>query len=111
MLAPLAPDPARDRGDHRLAVIGRLADGVSLEQGTSELSAIASRLALQYPESNKGWTVLTLSFFDWLIPETTRRSLLVLLGAVGLVLLIACGNASCRSARRWAPRGRGSRGR
>jgi putative ABC transport system permease protein len=92
MLAPLAPDPARDRGDHRLAVIGRLADGVSLEQGTSELSAIASRLALQYPESNKGWTVLTLSFFDWLIPETTRRSLLVLLGAVGLVLLIACGN-------------------
>ena len=92
MLAPLAPDPARNRGDHRLAVIGRLADGVSLEQGTSELSAIASRLAQQYPESNKGWTVRTLSFFDWLIPESTRRSLLVLLGAVGLVLLIACGN-------------------
>ena len=92
MLAPLAPDPARNRGDHRLAVIGRLADGVSLQQGTSELSAIASRLAQQYPESNKGWTVRTLSFFDWLIPESTRRSLLVLLGAVGLVLLIACGN-------------------
>ena len=92
MLAPLAPDPARSRGDHRLAVIGRLADGVSLEQGTSELSAIAARLALQYPESNKGWTVRALSFFDWLIPDTTRRSLLVLLGAVGLVLLIACGN-------------------
>ena len=33
-----------------------------------------------------------LSFYDWLIPDTTRRSLLVLLGAVGLVLLIACGN-------------------
>jgi putative ABC transport system permease protein len=92
MLAPLAPDPARNRGDHRLAVIGRLADGVTFEQGTSELAAIAARLALQYPESNKGWTVRVLSFFDWMIPETTRRSLLVLLGAVGLVLLIACGN-------------------
>lgn len=92
MLAPLAPDPGRNRGDHRLAVIGRLADGLSLEQATSELAAIASRLALQFPESNKGWGVRTLSFYDWLIPETTRRSLLVLLGAVGLVLLIACGN-------------------
>ena len=92
MLAPLAPNPARNRGDHRLAVIGRLADGVSLQQATSELEAIASRIAQQYPESNKGWTVRTLTFYNWLIPESTRQSLLVLLGAVGLVLLIACGN-------------------
>jgi putative ABC transport system permease protein len=92
MLGPLAPDPNRNRGDHRLAVIGRLADGVSLQQATSELEAIASRIAQQYPESNKGWTVRTLSFYDWLIPQSTRQSLLVLLGAVGLVLLIACGN-------------------
>ncbi len=92
MLAPLAPDPARDRGDHRLAVIGRLADGASQQQATSELEALASRLAQQYPESNKGWTVRTLSFYDWLVPESTRQSLLVLFGAVGVVLLIACGN-------------------
>jgi putative ABC transport system permease protein len=92
LLSPLAPDPARNRADHRLAVIGRLADGSSIERATTELETIASRLGQQYPESNKGWGVRLLSFYDWLIPETTRRSLLVLLGAVGLVLLIACGN-------------------
>jgi putative ABC transport system permease protein len=92
MLAPLAPDPGRNRADHRLAVIGRIADGSSIEQATTELETIALRLGQQYPESNKGWGVVVRSFYDWLIPETTRRSLLVLLGAVGLVLLIACGN-------------------
>ena len=92
LLAPLAPDPARNRGDHRLAVIGRLADGASLQQATSELQTIAAQLAQQFPETNKDWSVVTLSFYDWLVPEPTRRSLLILLGAVGLVLLIACGN-------------------
>jgi putative ABC transport system permease protein len=92
LFAPLAPDPARNRADHRLSVIGRLADGSSIEQAITELETIASRLGQQYPESNQGWGVRVLSFYDWLIPETTRRSLLVLLGAVGLVLLIACGN-------------------
>lgn len=92
LLAPLAPDPARNRADHRLSMIGRLADGFSITQATSELETIATRLAQQYPASNKGWSVRVISFYDWLIPDTTRRSLLVLLGAVGLVLLIACGN-------------------
>jgi putative ABC transport system permease protein len=92
LLAPLAPDPARNRADHRLSMIGRLADGVTITQATTDLETIAARLAQQYPESNKGWSVRMSSFYDWLIPETTRRSLLVLLGAVGLVLLIACGN-------------------
>ena len=92
MLAPLAPDPARNRADHRLAVIGRVAAGRSVAHAIDELETIASRLALQFPESNKGWSVRVLSFYDWLVPEQTRQSLLVLLGAVFLVLLIACGN-------------------
>ena len=92
ILAPLAPDPARNRADHRLAVIARLTDGVSLQQATTELEAMAARMGVQYPESNKGWGVRLRSFYDWLVPESTRRSLLVLLGAVALVLLIACGN-------------------
>ena len=92
MLAPLAPDPGRNRADHRLSMIGRLADGVSIDQARTQLETIAARLGQQYPESNKGWGVVINSFYDWLVPEPTRRSLLVLLGAVGLVLLIACVN-------------------
>ena len=92
MLAPLAPDPARNRADHRLLVIGRVKSGASIERATSELETIAARLGQQFPESNKGWGIVVDSFYDWLIPETTRRSLLVLLGAVALVLLIACVN-------------------
>ena len=92
MLAPLAPDPARNRADHRLSMIGRVADGVSIDRARTQLETIAARLGQQYPESNKGWGVVINSFYDWLVPETTRQSLLVLLGAVGLVLLIACVN-------------------
>ena len=92
MLAPLAPDPARNRADHRLSVIGRVAADSSIDQARTELETIAARLGQQFPESNKGWGIVVNSFYDWLIPETTRRSLLVLLGAVALVLLIACVN-------------------
>ena len=92
MLAPLAPDPARNRGDRRLLVIGRVKADATIEQATAELETIATRLGQQFPESNKGWGILVNSFYDWLIPDTTRRSLLVLLGAVALVLLIACVN-------------------
>jgi len=92
ILAPLAPDPARNRADHRLAVIGRVAADSSIDQARTELETIAARLGQQFPESNKGWGIVVNSFYDWLIPETTRRSLLVLLGAVALVLLIACVN-------------------
>src|SRR4029450_4989351 len=67
-------------------------DADHIAQATPELARSASELGKQYPESKKGWGVYVLSFYDWLIPDTTRRSLLVLLGAVGLVLLIACGN-------------------
>jgi putative ABC transport system permease protein len=92
MLAPLAPDPARNRADHRLAMIGRVKSGTSIERARTDLETIAARLGQQYPESNKGWGVVVSSFYDWLVPATTRQSLLVLLGAVTLVLLIACVN-------------------
>ena len=94
VLVPLAPDPGRSRGDHRLTVIGRLRDGVTLDQAHAEMAGIAARLATQYPESNEGWSVRLATAYDWLIPENVRTSLLVLLGAVGVVLLIACANVA-----------------
>ena len=94
ILAPLAPDPARNRADHRLSMIGRVADGVSIDQARTQLETIAARLGQQFPESNKGWGIVVNSFYDWLVPDTTRRSLIVLMGAVALVLLIACVNVA-----------------
>jgi putative ABC transport system permease protein len=94
LLVPLGPDPSRARGDHRLRVVGKLKPGVSIEQARSELTSIAARLATQYPASNRGWTVRLASFYDWLVPTETRQSLLIFMAAVGLVLLIACGNVA-----------------
>lgn len=94
LLFPLAPDPERSRGDHRLMVIGKLKEGVSREQALADMNTIAAQLAEQYPESNKGWLVSGQSFYDWMIPEPIRRSLLLFLGAVGFVLLIACSNVA-----------------
>jgi len=94
LLLPLAPDPGRNRSDHRLMVIGKLKEGVSREQALADLNTIAAQLADQFPESNKGWLVSAQSFYDWMIPEPIRRSLLLFLGAVGFVLLIACSNVA-----------------
>ena len=94
LLVPLAPDPKRSRGDHRLLVIGRLKPGTTIDQAHADLSTIAARLEKQFPDSNQGWTVRLRGFYDWLIPDETRRSLMILSGAVGLVLLIACLNVA-----------------
>ena len=94
ILLPLAPDPQRSRSDHRLLVIGKLKEGVTREQALADMNGIASQLAEQFPDSNSGWSVSGQSFYDWLIPEQIRRSLLIFLGAVGFVLLIACSNVA-----------------
>jgi putative ABC transport system permease protein len=57
LLVPLAPNPQGDRDDHRLAAIGRLRDGATIDQAHSELAAIAAAMGEQYPESNKEWSV------------------------------------------------------
>ena len=94
LFVPMAPDPARSRSDHRLGVIGRLKNNVTLDQATVDMNTIAQRLGDQYPESNKGWKVGTQSFFDWLVPKENRDSLVVILGAVVFLLLIACSNVA-----------------
>ena len=94
VLLPLAPDPARHRGDHRLTVIGLLNPSVTLDEARAELTTIAANLARQYPADNEGWSVRLVTFFDWIVPAETRESLLVLQGAVSLVLLIACVNVA-----------------
>lgn len=94
LFLPIGRQALLPRGDHRLTVIGRLREGNTLDRAHAELVTIASALSAQYPEDNKGWTVRTASLSDWLIPAPVRESLLVLLGAVGIVLIIACANVA-----------------
>jgi putative ABC transport system permease protein len=80
-------------GGHYLAAIGRLKDRVTVEQGVQDLKAVARQLEREHPDSNKGWTILGTSF-DRFAVQNVRTALLVLLGAVGLVLFIACANVA-----------------
>jgi len=79
---------------HNLSVIGRLKPGVSLAQAQASMGAIARQLEQQYPELNTGWGVRMSAFYDWIVPEQIRRSMLTLFTAVGFVLLISCTNVA-----------------
>src|SRR5271154_214538 len=81
------------RGGHYLSVVARLKSSRSLDQAQSELAAIEERLATLYPDDNAGWGVRVAPLQEELVGDV-RLPLLVLLGAVGLVLLIACANVA-----------------
>jgi predicted permease len=93
---PLVQDPVFSkfmprRGVHLLPVIVRLKAGVSVAQAQAEMDAISGRLAAEFPAENSGWTVRLVPLQEEIVGDV-RTELLVLLGAVGLVLLIACAN-------------------
>ena len=81
------------RDNHNYAVVGRLKQGVSLKQAQAELDAISNQLALQYPNDDKGWGAIAIPVREDLVTDV-RPALLILLGAVALVLLIACANVA-----------------
>jgi len=92
--APLALDPQRlQRGSHTLRVIARLAPGVTQAQAQAELDLIAASMARVYPDNNRDMGIAAISLADR-ITATVRGPLRMLLGAVGLVLLIACANVA-----------------
>src|SRR3984957_710372 len=93
---PIVNDPLfgswlERRGGHWLTLTGRVKPGVNPAQAEAQFDAIAARLAKDYPEYNDGWTIRMIPLRDFLVGEV-KTPLLVLLGAVGLVLLIACAN-------------------
>jgi putative ABC transport system permease protein len=81
------------RDNHNYGVIARLRAGVTLRQAQAELDAISNRLAQDYPNDNKGWGAIAIPLRDDLVSDV-RPALLILLGAVALVLLIACANVA-----------------
>jgi putative ABC transport system permease protein len=84
----------RSRGDDGLVVLGRLAPGATIRSAGAEMDAIAARLREQYPRTNVGMGVFTDPLVEKVISTTTRRSLWLLFGSVGFVLLIACANVA-----------------
>src|SRR5262249_22248938 len=90
---PRDPTPnTRNRGSHFLNAFGRLKPGISVQQADQDIRAIAVNLAKEYPNTNtKHDSARVVTQISALLGET-RTVLLVVLGAVALVLVIACGN-------------------
>jgi putative ABC transport system permease protein len=81
------------RGCHTLRVIGRLADGATIESLSVQLRTLATTLAGRYPESNVGKRFRSVTLLDDQVGDV-KRGLWLILGAVALVLLIACANVA-----------------
>ncbi len=84
---------ANNRGYRVDSAVARLKPGVTIEAARRELTMITKRLELQYPDSNKGKEPRLTPLAE-VVTGHARSSLLTLLGAVGLVLLIACANVA-----------------
>lgn len=79
------------RGSHFLSVVARLKPDATLDRARQEMTGIAKRLEQQYPDSNYRVGAVVVPIKEDLLGDT-RIALLVLMGAAGCVLLIACAN-------------------
>jgi len=90
------PDSMTGRGANYLSAIARLGAGVTVEQAQRELNALTRRSVEQYPgayPASMGYGATVVSMRDEMVGDV-RPALLILVGAVGLVLLIACANVA-----------------
>jgi putative ABC transport system permease protein len=92
---PLAFKPEQLNHDfHWLVIEGRLKPGVSIAQAQAEMDAVARHIADTYPKSNKSWGATVERFQNDFLNRNTQQGLWLLMGAVSLVLLIACANVA-----------------
>ena len=91
---PVAEEASeKQRSGRHLRAIGRLREGVTIAQAQSELTTIAKRLETQHPESNTGQGIHLVGLHEDTVRDL-QKILWVLLGAVAVVLLIACANVA-----------------
>ena len=92
---PLAFKPDQINHDfHWLLVMARMKPGVSLPQAQADMEVVTNHIAQDHPQSNKGWGVSVEQLHNDFFPEEARQTLWLLMGGVGFVLLIACGNVA-----------------
>ncbi len=84
---------ATQRGAHYLDVIARLEPGVTVEEASAQMAALARMLELRHPDTNTGAGATVVGLREAIVGDA-RPALLILLGAVGFVLLIACANVA-----------------
>jgi predicted permease len=89
----LPPVARQNRGARFVDVYGRLAPGVTIEQAAAEMRQIAARLESQYPDDNANRSVLVMPLRD-AVAGSVREPLLIILGAVVVVLIVACANVA-----------------
>ena len=94
-MGPVSGTPnLADRGNHNgFNALGRLKPGATVESANTEMQAIAAALEREYPNTNSGVSVRAERLADRVV-DSVRLTLLVLLGAVGFLLLIACVNVA-----------------
>src|SRR5271155_3704753 len=95
LTVPLVFKPDQVNHDfHWLLVMGRLKPGITIKQAQSDMDAVTTHIAEQYPKSDKGWGSWVEPLKNDFLPKERILTLWLLLGAVGFVLLIACVNVA-----------------
>ena len=82
------------RAERSLQVFARLKPGVTIDQARADVDAVAKRLAETYPKENENWSAGARPLREWMLPADVKLVLLSMMGAVTLVLLIACANVA-----------------